>query len=81
MNEEEMNLSEKDIHEAILQQGIILKVLIETLIEEDIMTQDQFDTKLKKYADIVEKQIKELQEAMEKSDFDATQFYGQGGLA
>jgi hypothetical protein len=81
MNEEATEFALKNIEEAVLQQGIILKVLIETLIQEDIMTQEEFDTKLKKYADIVTKQIKELQEEMEKSDFVATQFYGQGGLA
>ena len=81
MDDETLERVINDIQEGVLQQGIIIKVLIDIMLEKDVMNQDEFDEKILATSKKVEDEIKKLENEMDKFDNNSSVFYGQGGDA
>ena len=81
MNSEETELIFEDIREGILQQGIIVKALIDIMLEKDIMTRNEFDKKVMEINKEVQSEIRKLERELNKNEINNSIFYGKGGEA
>jgi hypothetical protein len=88
MNSKQTEIIFEDIREGILQQGIIVKALIDIIIEKELVTRDEFDDKVLEISTLVQDEItklhKELDNLGDEEDIASTVsdvFYGKGGDA
>lgn len=81
MTDEKTEIIFEDIREGILQQGIIIKALIDIMIEKELMSRYEFDNKIIEINKQVQDEIKKLEKEMDEFDKTSDIFYGKGGDA
>ena len=80
-NSQKTEMIFEEVREGILQQGIIIKALIDIMLEKELMTRYEFDKKIIEINKEVQDEIKKLEKEMDGLDEKSNIFYGKGGDA